>query len=114
MYAIFLNSNKDDERGFFVGLTIHRGEEYLDRYNGKQRIKPRLSLDESKAKLWKTEKAVIKYADTLASRVKTIEYIPQLTRPYKHNMKYQINVINMNTHKVIYTIYRYCYSDRQG
>lgn len=114
MYAIFLNSNKDDERGFFVGLTIHRGEEYLDKYNGKQRITPRLTFNDSKVKLWKNEKAAIKYANTLANRVKTIQYISQLQKPYRHNMKYQIDVINTYTKEVVYTIYRYSYSDGRG
>lgn len=114
MYALFLNSTKvDNHRGFFVGLTIHRGKEYEDRYNGKQRVEPRLTFDESKVKLWKTKSAAIKYADTLASRLETIQHRQYVTKPYLHCMKYQIDVLDIDSKTQVYSIKHYSFeSDR--
>lgn len=114
MYKLFLSTIGPSESGYFTSLYTHKGEEYLDKYSGKQRVKPKLTWDDSKVKQWKTKEAAVKYANTLASRVKTIQYIPQLQRPYRHSMKYQINIIDINSNTVVYTIDRYTYDDIRG
>lgn len=111
MYAIFLNSNKRDNHcGFLAGLTVHRSKEYNNVYDGKQRIEPRLTFDESKIKYWKTKNATIKKAGMLAKQIETIEYCKALTKPFIHSMVYRIAVMDMDDRKEVYIITPYSYS----
>ena len=114
MFAIYVTEvTGGHKKGWLKNIKIHTGEEFADRYNGKQRVEPVFAENRSRIKLWKMQSASVKYANTLASRLETINYIPMRLNPYTHVMRYRIEVIDMDNNRVIHTINNYKFEDTQ-
>lgn len=112
MFAIYLYNHDTWEEGWLKSVKINQGEEYTARYNGKQRFTPSVTEDKSKCKLWKTEKAVVKYAETLRDRLECIMYLPEMqeSRRYRHKMLYTIRVYDLDKHLLIHEIRQFAFS----
>lgn len=108
MYAIYVTNLINNTSGWFIRTKINSGDEFVDKFNGEQRVEPVFAFDKSKRKVWKTEKAVLKYADTLFGRLETITYYPDSPtyNKYVHRFNYMLNVVDIETNEVVKRYYR--------
>lgn len=99
MYAIYLTDTLSSQRGWFYRLrSTDKAEEPF---------KLVFSTNESNIKLWKSESAAIKYANTLVSRLRTMTCRSAMTYPYSYHMRWNIQVFNMDTQEVVHYIPAY-------
>lgn len=112
MFAICVYDLKKGKQGWLKTIKTHTGQAYLDKYSGLQRFEPVVVNETTNCRTWKTADGAIKYADTLASRLETIEYLPHLItkKQYKHQMKYMLDVIDIYDNNVIHRINNFEYS----
>jgi len=114
MYAVVVADLRKKEQGYFKRLLIHRGKEYDNTLAGLQRIEPVLTTAMQDAKLWKTQKSAISYANGLKDKLAVVTHTPGVLSPFLHTMSYNIQVVDLEIDAIVHSITSYKYRSNAG
>lgn len=110
MYAIYIQKaigpESERENGYLKGvMTTNVYPTYVNPVNKYLSVQPILS--QSKYKTWKTERGAKAFAINLSQKLAKASYFDTGAFTYRYSMKYNIQVMNLDTNVEIFKIYSY-------
>lgn len=114
MYTIYIQKaagNYNDRReGWYKNQKTHASKDSINKYNGSQQVEPVLTTDLNERKTWVRKTSAVKFANTLAAKVKTVKRQQHNMQQYLVEMNYNIRVIDLNTECIIHEIRHFKFS----